>query len=190
MPLICSQSRPDPAPPSCEVHPLASFGIAWNFALRSKSQYYLHPVLLIEIWSKNTDTAESALSASVTVAVSTLFLGGLPRQAVSFFLLISNLNPTYLHWVGGWVRSRLLQPPPSLVPVSFTPLPPEPLGYWGARLLVPHPGVSRLWGYLRAVPGIVRWIPVLPAPGAQAAGGKSDCPSEEATKPKRGPRGV
>ena len=58
------------------------------------------------------------------------------------------------------------------------------------RLLVLRSGVSRLWGYLRAVPEVARWIPVLPASGAQAAGGNSDCPSEEATKPKRGPRGV
>ena len=28
----------------------------------------------------------------------------------------------------------------------------------------------------------------MPASGARAAGGNSNCPSEEATKPKRGPR--
>ena len=60
----------------------------------------------------------------------------------------------------------------------------------GTRLLVPQSGVSRLWGYLRAAPEVARWIPVLPASGARAAGGDSDCPSEEAIKPKRGYRGV
>ena len=70
------------------------------------------------------------------------------------------------------------------------PVAPEAARLVGARLLVPQSGVSRLWGYLWTTPEIARWIPVLPASGARAAGGDSDCPSEEATKPKRGSRGV
>ena len=70
------------------------------------------------------------------------------------------------------------------------PVAPEAARLVGARLLVPQSGVSRLWGYLWTTSEIARWIPVLPASGTRAAGGKSDCPSEEATKPERGPRGV
>ena len=81
-------------------------------------------------------------------------------------------------WIWIWIRIHILGRSPLFKKWTAT------------HLLVPHPGVSRLWGYLRAAPEIVRWIPVLPASGARAAGGKSDCPSEEATKPKRGPRGV
>ena len=63
------------------------------------------------------------------------------------------------------------------------PVAPEAARLVGGRLLVPQSGVSRLWGHLRAAPEVARWIPVLPASGARAAGGKSDCPSEEATEP-------